>query len=162
MSRRPRGPVPEEADVRVVPLVWGEPLSGSLGHVDWVLASDVTTLRGPVGALCDTMAQLLRRRRHAAPRVVLSHARRTDYDEQLDHFLAQAALRGLGAEVVSEELLHDESGLALEVSVLEVKPSVAIDSTKCGGCRLCRWRAGSSACRRTLGKMAPSFRTCSS
>merc|ERR1711971_453501 len=112
MNRRPRGPVPEGVEICVLPLRWGEPLDDSIGHVDWVLASDVTTLRASVSPLCETLAQLLgvlsSSFRPPAPRVVLSHQCRSDYDDQLEYFEAQAARRGLGVTVLAEDQLRDD------------------------------------------------------
>merc|ERR1712107_1622 len=95
-----------------------------MGTWDWILASDVITLRAEVSALCKTLAELLHsgsagssRRR---PRVILSHERRSDYDEQLDYFEAEAAKRGLDVMVLSQENAIDPCGRQRDIYVLEV------------------------------------------
>jgi len=84
LNRQPRGPVPASAVVNVERLKWGGTLHAALHSVDFVLASDVTTLRTELQVLCDTISSLIRK--NPSTRVILSHECRSDYDEQLEYF----------------------------------------------------------------------------
>jgi len=121
-NRHPRGPVPTAANVKVVPLKWGQDLSSSALQdpcgFDWVLASDVTTLRSEVRFLCFTIAELLQCQ--PRPRVILSHERRTDYDEQLDYFESEAFRRGLTVATLRRECLPGSAGAVRDISLIEV------------------------------------------